>query len=41
MNNSSSALIPNGKDCLRDIVIMFFKVVGLAPVAFIAKLVSN
>ena len=41
MNNSSSISIPNGKDGIRDIVIMFFNVVGLAPVAFIAKLVSN
>ena len=41
MNNSSSASIPNGKDGIREIVIMFFNVVGLAPIAFIAKLVSN
>ena len=41
MNNSSSASIPNGKDGIRDIEIMFFNVVGLASVAFMAKLVSN
>ena len=38
MNNSSSASMPNGK---ADSVIMFLHVVGLAPVAFIAKLVSK
>ena len=41
MNNNSSASIPNGKDGTRDIVIMFFNVVGLGSVAFMAKLVSN